>query len=349
MRSQARFDAARESLPAMILFAALAAMSGTADAQRVERQGKDVADAVCSPCHATGKDNAPKIGDAKAWSGRAAQGITALTEHALKGIRNMPAHGGSPGLSDIEIERAIIYMVNQSGGHWVEPLGGATPAVMRSSQTIVQSQCAKCHEAGQDGAPKIGDRPAWTSRLKKGLDPLVASAIHGHGPMPARGGLPDLSDQEIRGAIVYMFNHGLPAAPPAAARALADPRHKRVAGTDVYLGMVRAEALRTAQGQAARGDAAMHDMPSGKGYYHLNISLADNKSRVPVTDAEVAVRVSDGMTVQSKPLGLMAANNAVSYGNYFRFASGTAYNITAEIRRPGVAVPLKATFDFKAP
>lgn len=350
MPSQNRSDPARGSLPALALFAALAALSGTADAQRVERQGKDVVDAVCSPCHVTGKDKAPRIGDAKAWSGRASQGMTALTEHALKGIRNMPAHGGSPGLSDIEIERAITYMVNQSGGNWVEPLGGATPAVLRSSETIVQNQCAKCHQAGQDGAPKIGDRPAWTPRLKKGLDPLVASAIHGHGPMPARGGLPDLSDQEIRGAIVYMFNHGLPAgAPAAAARALADPRHKRVAGTDVYLGMVRAEAMRAAQAEPASGRVGKLDIPSGKGYYHLNISLADNKSRVPVTDAEVAVQVSDGMTIQNKPLGLMAANNAVSYGNYFRLASGTAYNITAEIRRPGVATPLKATFNFKAP
>jgi cytochrome c5 len=348
MRSQARSDPMREWVPATIMFTALAAASGAADAQRVERQGKDVVDAVCGSCHATGKDNAPRIGDAKAWSMRAAQGMTALTEHALKGIRNMPAHGGSPGLSDIEIERAITHMVNQSGGNWVEPLGGATPAAMRSSETIVQNQCAKCHEAGRDGAPQIGDRKAWTPRLKKGLDPLVASAIHGHGPMPARGGLPDLSDQEIRGAIVYMFNHGLPAAPPAVARALADPRHKRVAGTDVYLGMVRAEALRAAHAQAADA-TAMRGIPTGKGYYHLNISLADNKSRVPVTDAEVAVQVSDGMTVQSKPLGLIAANNAVSYGNYFRFASGSAYNITAEIRRPGVAVPLKASFDFKAP
>ena len=120
-------------------------------------------------------------------------------------------------------------------------------------------------------------------------------------------------------------------------------------GGPSYYAQGLAEALRAAQAQAASGDAAMHDMPSGKGYYHLNISLADNKSRVPVTDAEVAVRVSDGMTVQSKTLGLMAVNNAVSYGNYFRFTSGTAYNITAEIRRPGVVLPLKATFDFKAP
>jgi len=349
MRTQAGSGPARAWLPAIALFAALSTIPGAADAQRKERLGKEVVDAVCGSCHATGKDKAPRIGDAKAWAARASQGLTALTDHALKGIRNMPAHGGSPGLSDIEIERAITYMVNQSGGHWIEPIGGSTPAVIRTSEAIVQNQCAKCHQAGQDGAPKIGDRPAWIPRLKKGLDLLVTSAIHGHGAMPARGGLPDLSAQEIRGAIVYMFNHGLPPTPTPPPAAPPDPHHKVVSGTDIYLGMIRAEAMRAAQSQAKKTDAAALAIPSGKGYYHVNISLADNKSQVPVTDADVNVRVSDGMMTETKALGLVAANNAVSYGNYFRFASGNAYNITAEIRRPGVAGTIEAKFEFKAP
>ncbi|HEX7439604.1 MAG TPA: c-type cytochrome [Caldimonas sp.] len=335
--------------PAIALLATLSAFTGPADAQRKERLGKEVVDAVCGSCHVAGKDKAPKIGDAKAWADRASQGLTALTDHALTGIRNMPAHGGSAGVSDIEIERAIIYMVNRSGGRWVEPVGGATPAVVRSSEAIVQNQCAQCHQAGQEGAPKIGDRPAWIPRLKKGLDPLVASAIHGHGPMPARGGLPDLSDQEIRGAILYMFTYGLPATPPPVPAVPPDPRHKLVSGTDVYLGMIRAEAMRAAQAEAEKSGAAKVDIPSGKGYYHLNISLADNKSQVPVTDAEVKVRVSDGVTTESKALGLVAANNTVSYGNYFRFSSGSSYNITTEIRRPGVAGTIQVKFEFKAP
>ena len=177
MHTPPRSAVAHWPLPAIVLFASLSALGGSADAARQERQGKEVVDAVCGGCHLTGKSNAPRIGDAKAWAGRASQGLTALTEHAVKGIRNMPAHGGATGVSDIEIERAIIYMVNQSGGHWIEPIGGATPAVVRSSETIVQNQCAKCHQAGLDGAPKIGDRAAWIPRLKKGLEPLVASAV----------------------------------------------------------------------------------------------------------------------------------------------------------------------------
>jgi cytochrome c5 len=343
---QAQSVSMRALLPALVLFALSAGFSGAAQAQRKDRQGKEVVDAVCGACHASGKDGAPRIGDANAWSSRASQGLTALTDHAINGIRKMPAHGGTAGVSDIEIERAITYMVNRSGGNWVEPLGGATPVAARTSEAIVKGQCAQCHQAGKDGAPRIGDRPAWTPRLAKGLDSLVASAIHGHGPMPARGGMPDLSDQQIRGAILYMFSYGLPAIPPQAPVAAADPHHKLVSGIDVYFGMMRAEAMRSAQGTTGGPKV---DVPSGNGYYHLNVALADNKSQAPVTDAKVTMQVSDGMTVQSKTLNLVAANNAVSYGNFFRFSSGSAYNITAEVRRPGVTGTIEAKFDFRAP
>ena len=78
----------------------------------------------------------------------------------------------------------------------------------RSGEQIVRAQCAKCHEAGKDGAPKIGDRSAWIPRVKQGLDVVVRSAIRGHGSMPARGGMADLTDAELRAAVIYMFNQG---------------------------------------------------------------------------------------------------------------------------------------------
>jgi cytochrome c5 len=335
------------ALSAFAMLIALSIFIAPAQAQRKERQGKDVVDAVCGACHLLGKENAPRIGDAQAWSARASRGLTALTDNAVKGIRNMPAHGGNAGVSDIEIERAITYMINQSGGHWVEPVGGATPAVVRTSESIVRAQCATCHEIGRDGAPKIGDRAAWIPRLKRGLDSLVASAVHGYGPMPSRGGLPDLSDAEIRGAILYMFNYGVPPVAPPAPAAAADPHHKVISGTDIYLGMMRAESMRAAYDNARSNDKPA--IPSGKGYYHVNISLVDSKSQVPVSDAEVKVRVSDGMTNETHTLGLLAANNIVSYGGFYRFSSGSAYNITAEIHRPGVPGMIEAKFDFRAP
>lgn len=171
------------------------------------RSGGEVVDAACGACHRTGENDAPRIGDQQAWVALAERGLTGLTASALAGIRNMPAHGGDMTLSDIEIERAITYMVNQSGGNWIEPIDPLTPAVARKGKQVVRAQCATCHEAGTDGAPRIGDREAWIERIARarGIDALVNSAIHGHGPMPPRGGLADLTDAEIRAAILYMY------------------------------------------------------------------------------------------------------------------------------------------------
>ena len=179
-----------------------------AGAQHVDRTGKQVVDSLCISCHGTGASGAPKIGDKKAWEKREQQGLSSLTQHALKGIRQMPPHGGNAALSDIEIERAIIYMVNQSGGHWTEPISRTAKTPDRTGEQIVKAQCVKCHEKGVGGAPKIGDRDAWIPRVKQGLDVVVRSAIKGHGAMPPRGGMADLTDAEIRSAVIYMFNYG---------------------------------------------------------------------------------------------------------------------------------------------
>lgn len=189
-----------------IVFAALSVPLSihAADAQRA-RSGKQVVDEACIKCHGTGEQGAPRIGDAKAWQPRATRGLSSLNQTALRGIRNMPPHGARLDLSDLEMKRAVTYMVNQSGGQWVEPADRLQPAP-RTGRQIVEMRCSQCHEAGKGGAPRIGDRAAWIPRLSHGFEATVRSAINGHGGMPARGGLPDLTDYEIRSAIVYMFN-----------------------------------------------------------------------------------------------------------------------------------------------
>jgi cytochrome c5 len=195
---------------AMLAFAILAT-SSAAGAQGDDLGGKEVVEAVCASCHSKGVKGAPKIGDKKAWGKRSAQGLTSLTDSALKGIRQMPPHGGNPLLSDLEIKRAVAYMVNQSGGKWVEPIDKKSPAAERTGEQIVKMQCIKCHQDGKGGAPKIGDRDAWIPRLREGLDNTVRSAIKGHGGMQARGGMADATDAELRNAIIYMFRGKDPA------------------------------------------------------------------------------------------------------------------------------------------
>lgn len=192
----------------------LLAASGEAAAQR---SGKEVVESTCASCHAGGEKGAPRIGDRKAWSKRSAAGLSSLTQSALKGIRNMPAHGGNAGLSDLELARGVAYMVNRSGGKWNEPRSAADLKRERSGAQVVKAQCAKCHQDGKGGAPKIGDREAWSKRLSQGIDHAVRSAIAGHGGMPPRGDKADLTDGEVRAAILHMLEAkpAAKASPPA--------------------------------------------------------------------------------------------------------------------------------------
>ncbi|VAW35905.1 hypothetical protein MNBD_GAMMA01-292, partial [hydrothermal vent metagenome] len=68
--------------------------------------------------------------------------------------------------------------------------------------------CFACHGTGAAGAPKL-EAAAWTGRLEKGTDALVANAIKGFqgntGFMPAKGGRPDLSDAQVRAAVEFML------------------------------------------------------------------------------------------------------------------------------------------------
>ena len=74
----------------------------------------------------------------------------------------------------------------------------------RDGEQVVGMQCVLCHGPGIGGAPRIGDRKAWESRARNGIDALVQSASRGKGAMPPRGGLGDLTEGELRQAIEYM-------------------------------------------------------------------------------------------------------------------------------------------------
>jgi cytochrome c5 len=317
-----------------------------------QRTGREVVTAVCAACHATGQNGAPRIGDEKAWSTRAAQGLTALTQHAIQGIRQMPAHGGNPGVTDFEIERAVTYMVNESGGHWAEPIDKAALPGTRSGEQVVKMQCVKCHQTGEGGAPKIGDRAAWIPHLKQGLNAVVRSAIRGHGGMPARGGMADLTDQEVRNAVIYMFYPvhvtTVASAPPVAPVAAHDPNRKVVEGIEIDLGIVPAAATRIQQPRGSK-EAPMHGgVPKGKDYYHVNVSLFNSSTRAEITDADVEVTAEDpAMGGETKKLEPMVINNTISYGNYFRIPGTNPYRIIVHVKRPGSSRIVTADFDFR--
>ena len=88
--------------------------SGPAAAASGKVDGGKVYQTVCATCHGTGLLGSPKLGDKVAWKPRIAAGSATLHEHAIKGIRTMPAKGGNASLSDAEVSAAVDYMVDHS-------------------------------------------------------------------------------------------------------------------------------------------------------------------------------------------------------------------------------------------
>jgi cytochrome c5 len=225
--------------------------------------------------------------------------------------------------------------------------GASTPDL--TGKQVVQARCVTCHENGANGAPKIGDRAAWAPRISQGLDALVHSAIRGHGNMPPRGGLAELTDSEMRAAVIYMFNPredavataAEPVSPP-------DPFRKTVAGTEIFLGVVSAETIR-AHSATEPIEAAMHNgVPSGKGYYHLNISLHDSASNAEIKNAQVEARVATPLAGETRHLQPMQINGNTSYGGYFHLAQKGPYTITVTVHRPGTPQVIQTQFAYRA-
>lgn len=169
------------------------------------RSGEELYKAVCGACHETGVAGSPKMGDKAAWAPRIGVGLDVLVKTAKAGKNAMPPKGGSDA-SDEELARAIVFMTNKSGANFKEPAAGAKPAASeRNPEEIAKATCFKCHETGDKGAPKLSDKAAWRQRGSKGIDAVTKTVIRGHGNMPARGGLADLTDVELKAVITYLL------------------------------------------------------------------------------------------------------------------------------------------------
>ncbi len=191
------------------------------DAAKAPKSGQEVYKSVCTACHSSGAAGAPKFGDKSNWASRLKEGQKKLVTTAIKGEGTMPARGGSAGLSDLEVERAVVYMANSAGGKFKEPTAPAAektttaaPAVEKTAaapaagkadgKKIYEAGCAVCHGAGIAGAPKAGDKAAWAPRLKAGINALYASALKGKGAMPPKGGNNALADADVKAAVDYI-------------------------------------------------------------------------------------------------------------------------------------------------
>ena len=74
----------------------------------------------------------------------------------------------------------------------------------RDAQELYNKSCIACHASGAAGAPKAGDVAAWTPRLAKGMDKLLANTKTGINAMPPKGMCMDCTDAEFKALIQFM-------------------------------------------------------------------------------------------------------------------------------------------------
>lgn len=76
-----------------------------------------------------------------------------------------------------------------------------------SAEDTYKSACGACHDAGVAGAPKLGDKAGWATRLKQGKDAMYKVALQGKPgtAMLAKGGFPNLSDADVKAAVDLML------------------------------------------------------------------------------------------------------------------------------------------------
>ncbi len=81
----------------------------------------------------------------------------------------------------------------------------------KEGETIFKASCNACHGSGVAGSPKLGDKADWEARIAQGKAVLVEHAIKGFRGtegfyMPAKGGSPHLSDEQIAKVVEYMVS-----------------------------------------------------------------------------------------------------------------------------------------------
>jgi cytochrome c5 len=88
------------------------------------------------------------------------------------------------------------------------PSAASAAAVELPGDRVYNEACLACHGAGIAGAPKYGDKAAWSARIAQGTAILHKHAIEGFqgkaGFMPAKGGRADLADKSVTNAVDYM-------------------------------------------------------------------------------------------------------------------------------------------------
>ena len=83
----------------------------------------------------------------------------------------------------------------------------AVPAeeVVVDGPSVYGSLCMACHDTGAAGAPLKGSEQMAERLAERGMDGILNNAINGFNGMPAKGGNPALTDEQVKAAVEFML------------------------------------------------------------------------------------------------------------------------------------------------
>lgn len=122
---------------------------------------------------------------------------------------------------------AVEQRLRPAGGVYAGSTGAAAQAAAKAAaaaaaagqvaydgtldgSVIYANLCGACHTSGAGGAPKL-ERAAWAARIAQGIEVLDQHAIAGYqgaaGIMPAKGGNPSLTDEQVKATVQWMVDN----------------------------------------------------------------------------------------------------------------------------------------------
>ena len=208
---------------ALILLAAGLGFASTVSAQLPDIAAGKMRAQVCFSCH--GENGVSKISGTPHLAGQDRAYLIKAMQAYRNGQRQDPTMVAmAKPLSDADMTNIAAYFhlaVKNARGETlasvietnerIKPVASvavaeapAAPAAPRSADAVYNASCAACHASGVAGAPKVGDKAAWSARIAQGSDKLLEHAIKGLNAMPARGGCSDCSDEDIKKVVDYI-------------------------------------------------------------------------------------------------------------------------------------------------
>ena len=188
-------------------------------------RGELAYDSLCRLCHDRGINGAPMLGDPSEWSRSGLDWRELLKRHATHGFISMPSVPQPGRASPRALRDAASYMADvieaaqlfqapvrqsmQESGVGVES-GNVEVDSSRAlekyheGERVFAAYCARCHQDGVNGAPRIRVPADWTGERQSWRTLLAKHAAQGAMSMPPIPLSQPASPEAVEAAVDYM-------------------------------------------------------------------------------------------------------------------------------------------------